>query len=57
MTEAEITALGERAREWVRSPEGIAALTEAMGRAQELRCELQAARRVDWRRLHEPVTI
>ena len=53
----EVEVFGQKAVEYVSSPEGRASLLEALGNAREDIRALQEARKVDWHKLHEPVDI
>jgi hypothetical protein len=54
---AELRALADRAREWIESPEGRAALAEVLEKAAEAGETLVRAQRLDWRAMEEPFTI
>lgn len=56
VSDEELAALTEAAREWAASPEGRAALTEALEKAAEAGEALCRAQRLDWRALQEPFT-
>ena len=55
--ELDLEKLQEKLSEWVGSEEGQRAIQEAMRLANETTKALKEARRIDWRRLHEPMTI
>jgi hypothetical protein len=56
MTE-EQKKLAERLERWLKEEGGEEQLREAAKEAQEAIDDLNEARRVDWRTLHEPMTI
>jgi len=48
---------GEEAREWATSPEGQQKIAESVQRARELTVELNQSRRIDPKKLDEPITL
>ena len=54
---SEFEEMSERIQQWAESPEGQAALKEAITKANEIIERLQKARQVTQEQLNEPITI
>lgn len=52
-----VAEMTERTRAWASSEEGQQQIRESLARAQETIAELEAGRKIDWQRLHEPMSI
>ena len=52
-----VAEMCRKAREWLESPEGREAMAESLKQAEETSRQFREACRVDWRTLHEPMTL